>query len=528
MIRTRHTYRLATACSAALLLLLTACGGSGGSGGDGPSGGSTTAGKPVTGGSARILQLSEPASLDPAHMANQWAINGVIGNALYGTLLISDAKTSKVSYKMATSFTTEDNGRTFELRLRDGLKFTDGTPLDAAAVKFNWDRLKDPSLGAFAFTEASLISATKVVDATTLRATLTEPVPRFAQAVSATALNWIASPTALKTGRKAYDAKPVGAGPYTLTKWARQDSLTLARNPDYYDKPKPYLDTLTLRTALDGKQRLDTMTTGGADVAMESSWENLAKAKAAGLPTTVVPLNGGLNLTMNTRRAPFDDLRARQALAAALDITSLNQTVSNGTAEVADTLFVKSSPFHADIPLAQTDKTKAQKLFDTLAAEGKPVSFQLTTFPSSDSKIMAESVQTQLSQFKNVKVEIKTVDYANLAAMRTKHDFDMTVDGALFGDPETRLLSTYSGESTMNMSGIADKELSAALLKGRTATDQAERKAAYETVQKRLVALVPAVFVDRAAPAAITGKNVHGVVEYGDGSLLPEELWIKP
>ncbi|MFJ9127778.1 ABC transporter substrate-binding protein [Streptomyces sp. NPDC102340] len=524
LIRTRRSLSLAAACTATALIL-SACGGGGGSGDT--ANGSTTAGKPVTGGSGRVLQLSEQTGLDPAMLANEWAVNAFIGNALYGTLMVNDVTTGEIRYKMATSFATKDGGRTFELKLRKGLTFSDGTALDATAVKYNWDRLKDPATGAFAFPEASLIASTTVVDPITLKVTLTEAVPHYAQAVIISALNWIASPKALKAGRKAFDAKPVGAGPYTLTKWTRQDSTVLARNPRYYAKPRPYLDTITVRTALDGKQRLDTMTTGGADVAIEGNWQNLAKAKAAGLSTTVVPLNGGLSVTMNTRRAPFDDLRARQAIAAGLDMKALNQTAFNGTGKTADTLFDKTSPFYEDMALAQPDKAKAQKLFDELAADGKRVTFTFKTFPSSDNRVVAESVQTQLSQFKNVKVNIKVIDYADNAALRTKHDFDMIVSSALFADPEVRMLDTFKSGSGRNMSGIADKKLSDALLKGRTSSDETERKAAYRTVQDRLAALVPMVFYTRAAPAVITGKNVHGVVEYGGGSLLPEELWIK-
>lgn len=522
MIRTRRSLSLAAACAAALVL--SACGG-GGSGS--PSKGPATAGEPVSGGSARVLQLSEQSGMDPALLANQWAVNAFIGNALYGTLMVDDVATGEIRYKMATSFATKDEGKTFELKLREGLTFSDGTPLDAAAVKFNWDRLGDPATGAFAFPEASLIASTTVVDPVTLKVTLVEAIPHYAQAVLTTALNWIASPKALQAGRKAFDAKPVGAGPYTLTKWARQDSVVLARNTRYYVKTKPYLDTITVRTALDGKQRLDTMTTGGADVAIEGAWENIAKAKDADLPTDVVPLNGGLSLTMNTRRAPFDDIRARQAIAAALDMKAMNQSAFNGTGKAADTLFDKTSPFYEDIELARADKTKAQTLFDELAAEGKPVSFTFKTFPSSDNRVVAESVQTQLSQFKNVKVDVKVIDYADNAALRTKFDFDMVVSSALFADPEVWLLSTFQGGSSRNMSGIDDKELTAALLQGRRAAGEAERKTAYRTVQERLAALVPVVFYSRAAPAAVTGKNVHGVVQYGGGSLLPEELWIQ-
>ncbi|MBA2947910.1 ABC transporter substrate-binding protein [Streptomyces himalayensis] len=515
---------LAAACGTALLLLSTACGGAG----SGTSSGSTaTAGKPVSGGTARVLQLSEPRSLDPALTGNSWVTGGFVGNALYGTLMTNDTRTGKVQFKMAESFTTEDGGRTFELKLRDGLKFTDGTPLDAAAVKFNWDRTKDPATGSYTIQEASLMASTEVVDATTLKVTMVQPVANYAQAVLSTTLNWIASPKALKAGRQAFDAKPVGAGPYTLKKWTRQASIELAKNPDYYDAPKPYLDSLTIRPALDTKQRIDTMTSGGADVAIETNWKNIAQATDTGYPTVTAPLSGGMYMAMNARRAPFDDVRARKAVAAAFDFETMKQSVYNGEGKAADTLFEKTSPFYSDIKLTQTNRDAAQKLFDELAADGKPVSFTFKTFPSTENRAMAESLQTQLSRFKNVDVKVKVVDYADNLALHATHDFDMLVSSANFIDPESRLYSAFHGESRANMSGVDDEALNAALLKGRTATSTEERNAAYKTVQERLAELVPGIFIGRSAPSAVTGKNVHGIVLYGEGSLLPEQLWIQ-
>ncbi|MER5182504.1 ABC transporter substrate-binding protein [Streptomyces sp. NPDC002896] len=515
---------LAAACGTTLLLLSTACGGGSGSGTS--SGSTASAGKPVSGGTARVLQLSEPRSLDPALIGNSWVTGGFVGNALYGTLMINDTRTGKVQYKMAEAFTTEDGGKTFELKLRDGLKFSDGTPLDAAAVKFNWDRTKDPAIGSSTIQEASLMASTKVVDATTLKVTMTQPVPSYAQAVLSTTLNWIASPKALKAGRQAFDAKPVGAGPYTLKKWTRQASIELAKNPGYYDAAKPYLDGFTIRPALDTKQRIDTLMSSGADVAIETNWKNLAKSADAGYPTATAPLNGGMYMAMNTRRAPFDDVRARKAVATAFDFETMKQAVYNGEGKAADTLFEKTSPFYSDIKLTQTNREAAQKLFDELAADGKPVSFTFKTFPSTENRAMAESLQTQLSRFKNVEVKVKVIDYADNLALHATHDFDMLVSSANFIDPETRLYSAFHGGSRANMSGIDDDALNAALQKGRTATSTEERKAAYKAVQERLAEVAPGVFIGRSAPSAVTGKNVHGIVLYGEGSLLPEELWI--
>lgn len=503
-------------------LALGACGGpSAGTSSDSP------AGDPVAGGSARIVQINEPRSLDPAIMGNAWVLDAVLGNALYGTLMINDPATGKVAYKMAESFTTSDGGSTFELKLRPGLTFSDGSPLDAGAVKVNWDRIADPATESSNIVEASMVASTTVVDATTLKITMVTPAPHYAQAVLSTSMNWIASPKALKAGRQAFDAKPVGAGPYTLKKWTRQDTIELVKNPDYWDAPKPYLDALTLRTSNDTGQRINTLTSGGADVAVETNWGNLAKAKTAGFPAETVPASAGVNFTMNTRRPPFDDARARRAVAAALDLDAINQTVYLGNGTTARTLFSQSSPFHSDLELTKTDRSTAQKLFNELAAEGKPVSFTFKSGAQTENRAMAESVQAQLSAFDNVDVKVQVLDLVGILALRRSYDFDMTISAATFVDPEPQLWNAFHGDSPGNTSGIDDEKLNAALKTGRTATTPEERTAAYQVVQERLAELTPAIFVIRAAPSAITGKNVQGIVQYGNGSLLPEELWMR-
>ncbi len=224
---TRFLTMFAAACST--LLILSACGGAS----------DTPADEPTTGGNLNAVQMTEPRTLDPANMSNSWAFQSLLGNALYGTLITNDVESLETGYSMATDFSTNDEGLTFTLALRPGLSFTDGTPLDAAAVKFNWDRLRDPALGSTSLRQAMQVTATEVVDETTLRATLGSPNPHFADILVQSSMNWIASPGALQEGQPEFDANPVGAGPFTLAEWARQDRIDLTRNDNYWDAPKP-------------------------------------------------------------------------------------------------------------------------------------------------------------------------------------------------------------------------------------------------------------------------------------------------
>ncbi|WP_020109957.1 ABC transporter substrate-binding protein [Nocardia sp. 348MFTsu5.1] len=513
------TAMIAAVCSATLLV--TACGS------PSSSGSTDDVGDPVAGGAGRIIQVSEPRTLDPAALGNVWATQPELGNALYGTLMINNAETLEIEYKMAEDFSTTDGGSTYTMKLRPGLKFTDGTPLDAEAVKFNWERMRDPALGSGASKVSPQIAGTEVIDPATLKVSMVAPNSHFAQAVVTTALNWIASPTALQKGKQEFDEAPVGAGPFTLTSWTRQDKMTFAKNPGYWDAPKPYLDTLSVQFVPDAAQRFNAVMSGAVDLASESDAANLTKAEDSGLKSELVETGGGYYMAMNTRRAPFDDPRARKAISMALDLNTINAVVYNGAGVVPTTLFPEVSPFYSDITLAEYNKAEAQALFDELAAEGKTVTFDFTSFSTTENKQTGEAVQAQLSAYDNVKVNIKALDSSAIGSVVAGRDFQMVVSSANVLDPDTELWTSFHSKSKGNMTGISDPELDAALDAGRVGTTQEERKAAYDIVQKRIAEVVPGLFYVRSTPAVIAGKNVQGIEMYGLGSPLPEEMWLR-
>ncbi|WP_308197005.1 ABC transporter substrate-binding protein [Rhodococcus sp. CH91] len=502
---------------------MTACSSSGG---DSAPVGAEPAGDPVVGGSARIAQVREPVTLDPAILANNWVGQALLGNALFGTLLVDDPSTLEVEHKLATDFSTTDGGATFTLTLRPGLMFSDGTPLDAQAVAFNWDRLRDPSVASNSLAQASQVAATEVVDDTTLRITMASPNPHFAHAVTSSSLNWIASPIALGKGREAFDAEPVGAGPFVLTEWTRQDRMQLERNPDYWDAPRPYLDAITLITVSDVNQRTNVLTSGAVDLVAESSWSALRRAEQAGFPTQIVPEGGGQYIALNARRAPFDDVRARRAVTSALQLDGIDSAVFEGNGEVPSTLFPESSPFFADIALQEHDPDEAQRLFDELAAEGKPVEFTFLATSLVEIRTVAETVQAQLGAFDNVDVKVEVLDYAAFMPRYAAREFDATIWSANVQEPHTTLWHQFHSASSGNVAGIADAELDAALEAGRAATSPDDRLEAYTTVQQRLADLDVGIWYVRAAPSVIHVPGLHGARMYALGSPLPEELWL--
>lgn len=517
----------ALALAAAAALLLSACGGSSDGGSSSESAAGAT-GDPVVGGTGRILQISEPRGLDPAVIANVYAVSPVVGNALYGQLLIDDPETGELEYRIARDFVSDDGGATFTLTLRDDVQFSDGTPLTAADVKATWDHAKDPATASVDYATANQIGEITVVDDTTLTVSLVTPMPKFPYAVLQSGLNWITSVKAIASGPNGMDTNPIGAGAYTLVKFARQDVIVLERNENYYDKATggPYLDRLEVRMAREPEQRFNIMQTGGADLSLESAVPNLLKAKEAGLQTGSIRAGGGLILTLNHTRPPFDDVRARQALGAALDLDQFREAVNQGKGELPTTLFDKSSPYYLDLPLINNDPAKAQKLLDELAADGKPLSFTLSVFVGNGAAL-GNSIQTQLSTFDNVNVEVKTIDLANYGKTMAAKDYDIIPNSlTVLAEPEPRLGFALASQSAGNFSGVDDEQLNKALEIGSEGATVSERKAGYDAVQKRLIEIVPMIVYTGEGLGYVASTKVGGVTQYGYGSLLPENLWI--
>ncbi|SDH71838.1 ABC transporter substrate-binding protein, partial [Pseudonocardia oroxyli] len=141
-----------------------------------------------------LTQLAEPRTLDPTTLVNVAASNSLVGNALYGYLL-ADTGNGQYDYGLAKDLSTSDGGKTWMLQLRDGLTFSDGTPFDAAAVQFNWQRMQAPetlnSNRSVANAIASMSASGQV-----LTFTLNTPISSYPNSIVNTAMNWIAKPGA--------------------------------------------------------------------------------------------------------------------------------------------------------------------------------------------------------------------------------------------------------------------------------------------------------------------------------------------
>src|SRR5205085_12057105 len=197
-----------------------------------------------------------------------------------------------------------------------------------------------PANAANRAAQANLIGQMEVVDPLTLKITLKSKNATFPVAV--TFIPFIASPTAVKAQGSKYgsDTNAVGAGPFTIQKWARDSQWVLVRNPTYWRSPQPYVDQLVVNPIIDETARKNTFTSGGANMTFMGLGTNADEVnKSARFTQETMILNGGIQIYFNTKKPPFNDVRVRQAVGLTIDPVDYNKVVNSGLQEPIDSIF---------------------------------------------------------------------------------------------------------------------------------------------------------------------------------------------
>jgi peptide/nickel transport system substrate-binding protein len=423
-------------------------------------------------------------SLDPAVALPLSNSDAPLLAAIYGYLVSSDPVTGEPILEMAESLTASDDYVTWTLTLREGLVFTDGNPLDAEAVKFNFDRHGAPESGSY--NRANMTGVvTTVVDDLTVEIELPAPNAHFDKIISG-GVGFIASPTAVEADPVGFGVAPVGAGPFLVTSIVRDSETKLEKNPDYYLADEVALETLELRVIPDSTQLVNSLIAGEIDFMAAATRAIIDSGVAGGMVSSDYINNGqAAGFYFQAIDSPFADIRARQAVALALDIEALAQIASGD--EAAQEMFNPDSPFYVEGLHPETnDPERAQELFDELAAEGTPLSFRILGYDFAPPTIY-EAIQSQLQAYENVSVTIEQVPSQSFAeAVNTTKNYDLAVSGLPFADPEPLLYDLYHSKGYQNKSGYSDPELDELLEEARATVDLEHRVELYTEVQEIL------------------------------------------
>src|ERR1700761_2662747 len=338
----------ASVCIAVIVVAAACSSGGGSTGSTSPtstSGTTIQGSQPKHGGAITVLEGKGysgdwPYGLDPA--TNTDAIpNQDMMEAIYGQLFML-GQNGKIEPDLATGYSFSSNAETVTITLRKGVKFSDGTPFNAAAVIYNWNRDFGPLAQKAGISPTWDVARTNPKDPTSTpvagsfvatgpyTVVIHQDIPNaaFIDQLFDSIPTWIGSPTAIQNmGEQAFAKSPVGAGPFEVVSDTYSSEIVVKANPTYWDTGEPYLSQITFKTVSNDETALETMLSGGAQVYEDLGTTALIPEAQQHFQVLDQPGTSPYDLQLNTAIAPFNNPKAREAIYAATDFAPILQHI---------------------------------------------------------------------------------------------------------------------------------------------------------------------------------------------------------
>ncbi|MDG4810785.1 ABC transporter substrate-binding protein [Micromonospora sp. WMMD1120] len=491
-----HTrWRVRTIASlTAAAAILTGCTGPGGSGG----GDSAT---PRAGGTLTFATDADPGCLDPHQSPAAAAL--LTGRGVVDSLVAQDPRSGDIVPWLAESWTADDRATTYTFTLRTDATFSDGSPVDAAAVKANFDRIVAPATKSLlaAGLLAGYTGAT-VTGERTLEVRFSQPNAGFLQAAS-TAFLGIQAPGSFAAGPPATCRKVVGSGPFTVSEYVPQQRVTLARRDGYRWAPRTaahqgdaFLEKVTLSIAPDNGVRSGSLRSGQVDAVGNVTPRDAVSLEKAGFDVHRREQAGiAYSLFVNSAKEPWTDARLRRAVASAVDSAEIVKTLYLDQYSRAGSVLTPTTPgYRASEPT--TSAAEAGALLDAAgwtagpdgirSKDGQRLSLRWTyVSPAREQRdLLAQLVQQQLRRV-GVEVRLDPAPIGDVIRRQTTGDWQLNDISFLRADADvlrTALQSSAGGRPPI----VPDPVLAAALADGAGTLKPDARRASYERAQQRI------------------------------------------
>ncbi len=481
-------------------------------------------GEPKQGGTLTVADFGEPRVLNPAQTYANGATGGSAMAAIYDTLMRYDFTSGTFEPQLAESLTSDDD-TTWTLKLRDGVTFTDGTPLDADAVLASLKYYQ----ANYAYQSLLLmanVADTKKTDDLTVVFTLRSPWATFPNML-AQGPGMIMAPAAY-ANPKAF--KPIGAGPFVFEKYAPGEELVLDANKDYW-AGAPHLDALRFiwLGGADDQPKLDALESGDADTAYLRDAAVVEKARDEGVSGMMFATGLGDNLWINAREGyPGADPRVRQAINYAFDPEAYVERTLNGAGLPTKSMFAESSPWYTGVTPPAADAEKAKALLEEAKADGfdGKISYSHAADASSQAGAVAIKAMLEAVGFKVTLDPVRSVA-DQVQKLYVDHDYDLAVGATTIPDedPYSRLAGALGGQSPSNATGYASKEMDALLTQLQAADSPETGKATMTKIEELWDTDVPGVSIAAGGTFQPWNDDVHGIAPTTETMFLYDKAW---
>ena len=480
------------------------------------------------GGSITVGLELDIAGFDPLKVGVFDTAANMAAALIFDTLTSLDDN-GEAQPKLALSWTHADDYKRWTFKLRPGVTFHDGTPFDADALKFNFDRQKDPNNKCRCAFYIANVKALEAVDATTAVFHLTDPMVNYPKILSApTSNNVVQSPAAIKARGDDYNRNPVGTGPFIVKSWSAGDRMVLERNPNYWNKGRPYLDRVVLRPLPDAQARFASLEAGESDLIWddENDSDNILKAeKNKALQVHVHRGSGAGVYAFNTKVAPFDDVRVRRALVMAIDRKKMSQLITNGLSRPASNPYGEGSWVACkDDGALPYDLGKAQAL---IKEYGKLVQFKMLVTATPRGRTFGQVLQ-QFWKQAGADMEIEQVDQTAIVTRAFARQFALTpwriVD---FADPDPQMFANFHTGSPVALANYSNPELDKLLEHARVTAEEDKRSEDYCAASRLINSEAIWFWTFQNTYYAISKAKLMGLPKLYNGVIDVSPTWLE-
>lgn len=487
---------------------------------------------------------SAPSCADPAQASTNQTVN--VARQVVDSLLDQDRRTGELKPWLAQRYEVSPDGRNFTFTLRDGVTFSDGTPLTSDVVKQNFDALtSDDSTSTRTLQASGFLlgySGTDTPDPQTAVVRFTDPNIQFLQATATTQLGILAPSTIARSfDERCVGDAVIGSGPYTYSGWEQDRSATLTRRDDYAWTPevgltKPRYRTVEFTVVPESGVRAGSIGSGQLDAAADPQPQDRQSIESGGATLTSRP-NPGLPYVFqpNVSRGVLADQEVRRAVTRALNRPELVDTALGDGFSPATSVLASTTPGYRADPQVRYDPAEAKKTLDaagwraadggTRAKDGRRLSFDVIYSPEFyGNKPVLELVQRQLAAV-GIDLRITALSNDDFLSRRNAGDFDAVYYNVTRADPDI-LRSRLGADGTNYSQRRADPQIDPLLSQQAGTADRAARLRTVDTLQTRLVDTgyaIPVVELSQVAAVAPgfggIGFDASGVlrVQFPDG-----------
>jgi len=471
----------------------------------------------------RIGLNDDPDALDPTISR---AYVGRLVFAAFCDKLFDVTPDLKIVPQLATSYEWAADNRSVVLKLRAGVKFHDGEPFNAEAVRFNIERHLTTQ-GSFRKSEIGDIKSVDVVNDTTVRLNLGQPLVPLLAALTDRAGMMISPKAAKELGDK-FGTRPVCAGPFKFVERVAQGKIVFQRFADYWDKANVHFDRVEFVPITDSTARLASLRSGDLQMIERVSPTDLAQIRSdSKLKVVGVPELGFQVIRLNVANGPkskaLSDVRVRQAIDAAIDREALVKSVFNDE-YIAGNQFVSPSSvyYNKALPVKPRDVARAKAL---LKQAGQPnPTFTLILPPERDRQEAAQVIQAMLAEA-GIAMQLQSQENVTMLESGKRGDFE-----AYFTfwsgrpDPDGNIFTHYTCKGAQNDSHYCNQDFDGLVIKARQVADPAQRKQLYDKATELLLRDVPALHLWHRRIFTGLSARVQGFTPHPDGIIRVKGL----